>query len=189
MAESEIKDDQNSKENEIADEILKDHTFKHQSALKECGDNFPEAEKKECGKNSVEIEKKEDENNFTEPDKKQDLSGFVKLVRDLLEVSDKKIENKADIRCVKQIKRKRYSDQFKDPVFIEKDKYRKLKMYERFQRENKDLQSVTEKYRDCITMGIEVLKREQQISAKDIFMAFGLKEYGFRLEDFGSDED
>lgn len=106
-------------------------------------------------------------------------------------IDKEKIETKTNIEKRKQQHpiRKRYSDQFKNPTFLEKDKYRKLKMIEKFSLENKDLKFVTDKYKDCITQSIEILKNEYMIPVKDIFDAFELKKYGFNGEDFGWEDE
>lgn len=94
------------------------------------------------------------------------------------------VKRKAD-----QPRRKRYSDQFKDPLFIIKDQFRKLKMIEKFKIKNKDIGNLIDEYKECISKCIDVLKSEYEIKARDIFSAFELKRHGFVLEDFGSESN
>ncbi|EJW05168.1 hypothetical protein EDEG_00749 [Edhazardia aedis USNM 41457] len=87
------------------------------------------------------------------------------------------------------IKKKRYSDQFKDPLFIQKDTYRKLKMIEKFSTQDRNIESMIEKYKDSVSQCIFILKNEFNLPAKEVFTAFDLKKYGYTLEDFNSEEE
>ncbi|KAL0263989.1 UNVERIFIED_CONTAM: hypothetical protein PYX00_011014 [Menopon gallinae] len=86
-------------------------------------------------------------------------------------------------------RQKRYSDQFKDPVFEQKDTLRKLHMIMAFREKNGDLDAITDMWRECICECIHVLCDEYGFSSTDIFKTFGLGKYGFDCEDFGIDRD
>jgi hypothetical protein len=88
-----------------------------------------------------------------------------------------------------QIGRKRYSDQFKDPVFLQKDAYRKLKMIEGFRKKNGNLDELIERWRSCVEMSIDILRSEYSYPVKEMFRLFNLKKYGFRVADYGMSED
>lgn len=92
-------------------------------------------------------------------------------------------------RKLEQPRRKRYSDQFKDPLFIKKDNYRKLKMIENFLEKNEDIESVIEEYKNYIKSCIGILKSEFDVKARELFKIFKLNEIGYSIEDFDSEED
>lgn len=85
--------------------------------------------------------------------------------------------------------KKRYSDQFKDPIFMAKDTYRKLKMIKQFNLKYKDIGCQTEKYISCIEDSIWLLKREFSVEPKTIFHSFNLNRLGFNPEDYGINEN
>jgi hypothetical protein len=84
-------------------------------------------------------------------------------------------------------RQKRYSDQFKDPVFIEKETIRRLKMIMNFKEKNGDLDNIIARWRNCIIECVYVLSTEYEISPIPIFNEFQLKKHGFSHEDFGID--
>lgn len=90
---------------------------------------------------------------------------------------------------ISQRRQKRYSDQFKDPVFEQKDMLRKLNMIMTFREKNGDLDAITERWRECICECIHVLSNEYGFSPAEIFNTFQLEKYGFDCEDFGIDRD
>lgn len=86
-------------------------------------------------------------------------------------------------------RKKRYSDQFKDPIFEQKDMLRKLNMIVTFREKNGDLDAITERWRECICECTHVLSNEYGFSPAEIFNTFRLEKYGFDCEDFGIDKD
>ncbi|KAM0673535.1 hypothetical protein GVAV_002910 [Gurleya vavrai] len=62
-------------------------------------------------------------------------------------------------------------------------------MIENFYLKNKDIEEVTEKYKECIEKCIEILKGQYLLPAREMFKIFKLREYGFKLEDFNSESD
>ncbi|ELQ76845.1 hypothetical protein THOM_0169 [Trachipleistophora hominis] len=86
---------------------------------------------------------------------------------------------------IDQKKKRRYSDQFRTCHLNYKDIYRKLKILEKHKDDNRDLDTLTTKWKECIDKCITVLKNEFELPAKEIFKAFELKKYGFLLEDYG----
>lgn len=87
----------------------------------------------------------------------------------------------------KPVQKRRHSDQFKDPLFVSKDTYRKLNMLKQFREKYKDINHETEKYISCIEKCILILKKEFLIDPVAIFKAFDLTSLGIVPEDFGVD--
>ncbi|RVD92932.1 hypothetical protein TUBRATIS_005390 [Tubulinosema ratisbonensis] len=85
---------------------------------------------------------------------------------------------------LKEKKKKRYSDQFKDKSFDKKDILRKLKIIKSFKENNSDLEFLIEKWTKCIGECIFCLSREYFLPANQIFKAFSLKKHGFNYDDF-----
>jgi hypothetical protein len=85
--------------------------------------------------------------------------------------------------------KRRYSDQFKDSLFLAKDTNKKLKMIKQFNLKYKDMIQKTEKYISCIEEAIWILKKEFQIEPSVIFQGFDLKSLGFNPEDYGVIEE
>lgn len=113
--------------------------------------------------------------------KKEDSSSYEEIL-----VEERKFYRK---KVKPTVRKKRYSDQFKDPLFIEKDIHRKLKMIKKFQTSIGDIQSETKKYLECIEKCIYILKQELEVPITVMFDSFDLKKYGFSLQDFGIEED
>ncbi|KAM0679811.1 hypothetical protein GINT2_001983 [Glugoides intestinalis] len=88
----------------------------------------------------------------------------------------------------KQVQKRRYSDQFKDPLFVSKDTYRKLNMLKQFREKYKDINIETDKYILCIGKCILILKKEFFIDPVTIFKAFDLTSLGIIPEDFGIED-
>ncbi|AFM98996.1 putative double-strand recombination repair-like protein [Encephalitozoon hellem] len=94
---------------------------------------------------------------------------------------------KGDVQKV--TRRRRYSDQFKDPLFIQKDINRKLRMMRQFRETHGDLESVIERWKECISECISILCNQYSIPPLEIFKAFPLKKWGFDIEDYGGCEE
>ncbi|ELA48089.1 hypothetical protein VCUG_00327 [Vavraia culicis subsp. floridensis] len=88
-----------------------------------------------------------------------------------------------------QKKQRRYSDQFRTNNLNYKDIYRKLKILEKHKDDNKDLDDLTTKWKECIDKCINILKDVFELPAKEVFKAFHLEKYGFVLEDYGEYDD
>ncbi|KAF7683776.1 hypothetical protein TCON_1026 [Astathelohania contejeani] len=101
---------------------------------------------------------------------------------------DDKIFYKKKLKVSTKPKR-RYSDQFKDSSFIQKDIHRKLLMMENFNTKYGDLDEKIDEWKNCISKCIEILEKEYGIPAVEIFKIFGLIKYGFDCEEFGIDID
>lgn len=86
-------------------------------------------------------------------------------------------------------RQKRYSDQFRDPVFEQKEIIRKLKMIANFKKKHGNLDSVIEGWRNCIQKCVNTLQEECDVDPKEIFKTFKLQEYGFLPEDFCIESD
>lgn len=121
---------------------------------------------------------------FSKLSDKENPDDFKKIV----------IENRV-FYCLKpvdpssKIIKRRYSDQFKDALFIAKDTYRKLKMIQQFNLKYRDITKQTEKYISCVEEAICVLKGDFSIDPKAIFKSFNLKSLGINPEDYGIDEE
>lgn len=89
---------------------------------------------------------------------------------------------------ISKLPKKRYSDQFKDSLFIAKDTYKKLKIIKQFSCKYKDISQQTEKYISCIEEAIWMLKKDFLIEPSTIFNSFNLKNLGFNPEDYGIEE-
>ncbi len=88
--------------------------------------------------------------------------------------------------CKNEEKRiKRRSNQYKDPLFIAKNTYKELNMIEQFKTKYNDLDSLIERYLNCIETCIYVLQKDYGIQAKVIFENFDLVNLGLKPEDFG----
>lgn len=85
--------------------------------------------------------------------------------------------------------KRRYSDQFKDPLFIAKDTYRKLNMIKQFKRKYKGIEAATKEYTNCIENCICILKKEFSIEPRTIFQSFDLKHLGISPDDFGVEKE
>lgn len=105
---------------------------------------------------------------------------------DTIEVDGKKFYY---LKKSSQTKKRRYSDQFRISGFNYKDLYRKLRIMEKHKQDNKDLDVLIEKWKECIKKCIFILKEEFNVQAKDVFNAFNLEKYGFELQEFGEYED
>lgn len=92
---------------------------------------------------------------------------------------------KSEKKSIKSNLKRRYSDQFKDPLFITKDTFRKLNMLKQFKRKYKDIDLIIEKYIDCIETCINILNSEFSIEPKTIFQALDLKQFKLNPSDFG----
>ncbi|KCZ73971.1 hypothetical protein H311_05068, partial [Anncaliia algerae PRA109] len=88
-----------------------------------------------------------------------------------------------------KLRRKRYSDQFKDPCFDKKDIFRKLKMIKAFSTKNRDLDALINKWKSCIEECIVLLQKNHGIFAHHIFKAFSLEKHGFDYDDFCNNSD
>lgn len=84
-------------------------------------------------------------------------------------------------------RQKRYSDQFTDPVFIQKETVRRLKMIMSFREKNGDLDDIIARWRSCIAECIGALCKEHEVSPTQIFKEFQLQKHGFAPEDFDVD--
>ncbi|ADM12229.1 uncharacterized protein Eint_091000 [Encephalitozoon intestinalis ATCC 50506] len=87
------------------------------------------------------------------------------------------------------VRKRRYSDQFKDPLFIQKDTNRKLRMMKQFRETHGDLESVIERWKDCVSECISILHTQYNIHPVEIFRAFSLRKWGFDIEEYGCCED
>ncbi|KAI5151018.1 hypothetical protein ENBRE01_1841 [Enteropsectra breve] len=83
---------------------------------------------------------------------------------------------------------KRYSDQFKQPVYKLKDQYKKLNIISKFM-EQHDLEKDMEKIRDTIAECVRILHKEYDIEPAAIYKRFNLKTYGFLPEDYGVEQE
>lgn len=86
-------------------------------------------------------------------------------------------------------RKRRYSDQFKNPVFIQKDINRKLKMIKKFKENNGDLEELIERWKECISECISMLKNEHDVSPLTIFKSFNLRKHGFDIHEHGICEE
>lgn len=87
------------------------------------------------------------------------------------------------------IRRRRYSDQFKDPAFVQKDINRKLRMIKQFREAHGDLEAVIQRWKDCVSECISILSTQYGIHPAQVFRAFPLGKWGFDIEDYGGSED
>ncbi|ELA42606.1 uncharacterized protein VICG_00358 [Vittaforma corneae ATCC 50505] len=85
--------------------------------------------------------------------------------------------------------KRRYSDQFKDPLFTAKDTYRKLNMIKQFKIKYKDIGLITKRYIDCIENCICILEKEFSIVPRTVFQSFDLKQLGINPDDFGVEKE
>lgn len=85
--------------------------------------------------------------------------------------------------------KRRYSDQFKDPLFKLKDDNRKLTMIKQFIAKHGNIDRITQRYKECISECIEILQKEGEVNPSIIFSHFNLKKYGFDPNDYGIIED
>ncbi|KAI4292405.1 hypothetical protein PAPHI01_1679 [Pancytospora philotis] len=106
---------------------------------------------------------------------------------DVVEVDGRKFYS-AKETAAPTAKRRRYSDQFKDPLFKLKDEYRKLRMLGQFM-EQHDLDELTEKYRDAILECSAVLHKEFELPLDALYKHYSLEQFGLDPEDFGIVED
>lgn len=100
-----------------------------------------------------------------------------------------KVKDGEDKVNIEPRKRRRYSDQFRNPLFIQKDVNRKLKMIKQFREKNGDLASLIASWRDCISECISILQNKYGVSPVDAFKAFNLKKHGFHADDYGICEE
>lgn len=115
-------------------------------------------------------------------EKPEDMSNYIEI-----HVDDRIFYAKAALNTPK--KQRRYSDQFKDPVYEQKENIRKLKMMRKFKLENGNLDEITGKWKNCIHECMIVLIDEYEMGVKDIFEAFKLKKYGFDTSEYGDETD
>lgn len=80
--------------------------------------------------------------------------------------------------------KRRYSDQFKDPLFKLRDQYRKLKMLRQFMARH-DLDELTEKYKAAILECATILNKENDVGMPAIYSHFNLDRFELDPEDFG----
>ncbi|KAM0677506.1 hypothetical protein BDAP_002007 [Binucleata daphniae] len=157
-----------------------DNTEKHKESAQLC-DNILETKE-----NKHEDESQNKKTEPTEPDAKLDTKNVINLLHKINNTQHSSTDNK---RKAVQPKRKRYSDQFKDPAYIKKDMYRKIKMLENFMKNNKDINEEIEKYKNYISKSIEVLKNDYQMSVVQLFRIFNLKEYNFEIQDYCNESE
>ncbi|WUR05023.1 uncharacterized protein VNE69_12008 [Vairimorpha necatrix] len=81
-------------------------------------------------------------------------------------------------------KKKRYSDQLKDPLYAQQDMHRKLKMIKKFRENNEDLDDLIEKWESLISECIIIMNREYEVSVKELFKIFNLEDYGFLIDEY-----
>lgn len=105
-----------------------------------------------------------------------------------IEIDGRTFYYKKDSTPPRTVTRRRYSDNFKDPLFISKDTNRKLNMLFQFSKKYRDIDSATEKYVRCIEECIDVLNREFAIPPSVVFQAFDLRRLGLKPEDYGIEE-
>nr|AGE96619.1 hypothetical protein ECU09_1020 [Encephalitozoon cuniculi] len=89
----------------------------------------------------------------------------------------------------KKTVRRRYSDQFKNPLFIQKDVNRKLRMMRQFREKHGDLEEEIERWKDCISECISILHSQHSVHPAEIFKAFSLGKWGFDIEEYGGCEE
>lgn len=80
--------------------------------------------------------------------------------------------------------KRRYSNQFTDPLFLAKDLNKELTMLKKFRNDYKEIERMTRKYINCIENSIHILEQEFKIPPSVIFEAFDIKKLGFRPEDY-----
>lgn len=85
--------------------------------------------------------------------------------------------------------KRRYSDQFKDPLFIARDTNRKLNMLMKFKEKYSNIDLITNKCVNCIEECISILKKEYSINPTAIFETFDLEKFGINPEDYGVDKE
>lgn len=107
---------------------------------------------------------------------------------DTIKVDDKTFYCKKEVPTDIRNTKKRYSDQFKDPLFKIKDNYRKLHMLKQFFDKN-NLEELTEKYRGAIVDCTEILHKEFNVELSVIYRHFNLEKYGFDPGDFGINDE
>lgn len=107
---------------------------------------------------------------------------------DEIKVGERVFYCKKDRTKNSPIKRRRHSDQFKDPLFKIKDEHRKLRMLSQFA-DNNDLDSLTEKYRSVVIESSLVLSKEFGIPMAAIYKHYDLKHLGISAEDCGLDDE
>jgi hypothetical protein len=82
-------------------------------------------------------------------------------------------------------RRRRYSDQFKNPLFVQRNINRKLNMMRQF-REKENLQILIDRWRECVGECIGILRDECHLDPALIFKSFNLERHGFVPEDYGA---
>lgn len=91
--------------------------------------------------------------------------------------------------CTEPVRRRRYSDQFKDPLFIQKDISRKLRMMKQFRESHGNLEELIERWKDCIFECVSILQSKYDMPPAAIFKMFNLKRHGFDPLDYGVCEE
>lgn len=81
------------------------------------------------------------------------------------------------------LKKRRYSDQFKDPLFKTKDIYRRLRMLEQFMDKN-DLEELTGRYREIIVECSVQLSKEFGVPLGLIYKHFKLERFEISADEF-----
>lgn len=107
---------------------------------------------------------------------------------DSINVGDKTFYYKKEKEAEHRPSRRRYSDQFKDPLFKAKDAHRKLNMLKQLT-EKQGLDELTDKYRNAIMECVWILKQEGGIEPASVYKHFNMGNFGFNPEDFGVAEN
>lgn len=114
-----------------------------------------------------------------------DISGAEDpLEYEFVEVDGRKFYCRKETPAEPRTPRRRYSDQFKDPLFKIKDCHRKLRMLGQFL-EKHDLDDLIDRYRTAILECAVILNKENSVEMSTVYNHFDLGKFGFDAEEFG----